>query len=327
MPHTSHPRPHPPTGSKTKAKHGRTLISSPDGWTHVVSSTSSSVFASSNASSRSTSFAKTSYSTLKSTSLSASNSCPPTTTQAEAPPHLTDESALGTHKRYVERLRRSSFWRAVEQQVRTTTKEPGTTTTATDQTASSKQGTQRTPIIRTALLFGLGSPTGLAHGGLVDRRRTAGWQLAWFACVVSLIEEIQGESIGCKLAQEPLYNVHDARLHESLGIRVVESPSGFESLGEEGTLVFAPGAEREVLRRILQLPTTFKAKKDDGWRYTYPAIFVGCELDAERTDEEAKFLRQEGDDPKRKWRKIPTFEEDEAVFWNMWIYYDLRILA
>lgn len=166
MPSASLTRLWPP--AKTKTKRGRRLVSSPDGWTHVLPSSRSS----------SISLPSSSY------SYSAPEHVPPIslplecvthTSTAEAPPRTTDASALRAHDRNVERLRMSDFWKTIEQQIR-----------SMPATGFCESGRKR-QIIRTAILFGLGSPTGLCEGGLVDRRRTAGWQLAWFVCVISLI--------------------------------------------------------------------------------------------------------------------------------------------
>lgn len=122
-----------------------------------------------------------------------------------------------------------------------------------------------------------------------------------------------------------MYNTYDIRLHEALGIQVVETPYGFDRLGEPDTLVFAPGAEPTVLRRVLRPPASEE--------HVYPAIFVGCQLQQRRTEEETRFLTiwlaLKGDLQERereRWR-LPPFEEDEAVFWNMWIYRDCCSLS
>ncbi|KAL9620068.1 MAG: hypothetical protein Q9160_005358 [Pyrenula sp. 1 TL-2023] len=298
MPHTSHRRPRPSahTGTRTtKTKHGRTLLSSADGWTHVLPSTYLTTASSAASASASTPSPLASLAPL--------NDALPTSTlePAEAPPHTTDETALATHARYVSRLRDTAFWEATDRQIRAIVRPSGPHTTAT--TAVGDDDDARRVVIRKAILFGLGSPTGLCRGGMVDRRRVSGWQLAWFVEVVRLVEALQGHPLEEKLAQEPLYNAHDIRLHKALGIEVLDSPEAFERMTNE-TLVFAPGAEREVLRRI------FEGDQEEQRR---PVVFVGNLMDGqEGGGEEARMKRWE----------LPRFEEeDESVFWGMGIYW------
>lgn len=186
MPHTSRRRPRPDarTGTTTtkKTKHGRTLVSSPDGWTHVLPSTYPTTTSSASA--------------LTASSFASSaplNAALPTVEPAEAPSNTSDSTALATHSRYVSRLRDTAFWKATEWQARTIiTRRPFISfpfSSGPDTTTAGAAGDEEDEriVIRKAILFGLGSPTGLCRGGMVDRRRVAGWQLAWFVEVVRLV--------------------------------------------------------------------------------------------------------------------------------------------
>lgn len=134
-------------------------------------------------------------------------------------------------------------------------------------------------------------------------------------------EHLQGAPLEEKLAQEPLYNAHDIRLHNALGIEVLDSPQAFDRLTNQ-TLVFAPGAEREVLRRIFKVEQRHRR---------HPAVFIGNWLNEEEEEEvlmgKANARCREGGEVKGKARmqrwELPRFEEeDESVFWGMGMYWD-----
>jgi hypothetical protein len=140
--------------------------------------------------------------------------------------------------------------------------------------------------------MGLGSPSGLLRGGLVDRRSISLFQLAALVSILEVVCKLS-QSVGGWMsatvitwrlrihksiylvppdsldtarkcyAQDPVFNNMDKELLASVGIEVVHDPAAFE-LVTRHTLLFAPGAERTHLMQLLPKE---------------PALFFGGPLD------------------------------------------------
>ncbi len=117
--------------------------------------------------------------------------------------------------------------------------------------------------IETCVLFGSGS---LCGDGIhwIDRHETAYYQVAAFKMAVDIITESQGGHRPQCYAQEPDYNWADTAMLETLGIKVVTHPKGFEALHPEmakangkgnanksSTFAYSPAAELEVEYQIM----------------------------------------------------------------------------
>jgi SRR1 len=122
--------------------------------------------------------------------------------------------------------------------------------------------------IDNVVCISLGSPSGFVQGGWVDRRSVALYQLAALVSIVNCLKKVllehtsphgrrqvkEEETANNKplrvIAQDPVFNTHDTQLLSSLGITVVQTPEGFNSITSR-TFLFAPGAERRHLQLIL----------------------------------------------------------------------------
>ncbi|KAL4808725.1 hypothetical protein BDV18DRAFT_89276 [Aspergillus unguis] len=142
---------------------------------------------------------------------------------------------------------------------------------------------------------GLGSPSGFLRGGWVDRRAVSMYQLA---ALVSIMDYLGTPKIPA-YAQDPVFNKHDTNLLSSQNISVLDHPLGFEKVTSR-TLLFCPGAERRHLEILL--------KRD-------PAIVVGGPLEDIESDVVRDFVE------KRESVQLQAFEDLEAAFWGMSIYF------
>ncbi|OKL60971.1 hypothetical protein UA08_03827 [Talaromyces atroroseus] len=124
--------------------------------------------------------------------------------------------------------------------------------------------------IDNVVCIGLGSPSGFVQGGWVDRRSVALYQLAALVSIINCLtkalrkhfpshrsQQGKGGDEGAEntkhmrvIAQDPVFNTLDTQLLSSLGITVVQTPEGFNSVTTR-TFLFAPGAERRHLQLIL----------------------------------------------------------------------------
>lgn len=101
--------------------------------------------------------------------------------------------------------------------------------------------------ITDCIMFGSGTYCGYRQGW-IGRHDVALVQTAVLLTIVDTIEQIQRLRPGVS-AQEPLYNDLDTDFLTSLNIKTLHQQDGFEHLSAS-SLVYAPGAEREVSFRI-----------------------------------------------------------------------------
>ena len=109
---------------------------------------------------------------------------------------------------------------------------------------------QETSSITTHLLLGSGTFCGY-RSGWIGRHDVALLQVAVFVSILDLSTGKEGKGGPKAYAQEPLYNELDKEFLGTLGVEVLVDPKGFEVV-EERTFVYAPGAEREIVRRVLK---------------------------------------------------------------------------
>ncbi|RAL08594.1 SRR1 family protein [Aspergillus homomorphus CBS 101889] len=199
------------------------------------------------------------------------------------------------------------------------------TTSSSGSTLSHRQGTPR---ITNIICIGLGSPSGFLRGGWVDRRSVSLYQLCALMSVVECFapnttaqdattttptptqkpeqehEPIPGKAPLPIYAQDPVFNELDRSLLTTLGITVVEHPTGFEKVEAGGSLLFCPGAEKTHLELLL-------AQK--------PACVVGGPLEetmeSSSSGDIARFVTA------TESVRLPRFEEMKEAFWGMRVYY------
>ncbi|EEH42533.2 uncharacterized protein PADG_07353 [Paracoccidioides brasiliensis Pb18] len=150
---------------------------------------------------------------------------------------------------------------------------------------------------------GLGSPSGFLRGGWVDRRAVSLYQLAALVTILEYFawEDTPSNAIKDCYAQDPVFNMLDKQLLESVGVHVVEDPKAF-ALINEGTFLYSPGAERSHLLVMLS---------------SNPALFFGGPLDGEnlvrlpdtREDVLSGFLKS------RRSMLLPPFDSNVNAFW------------
>lgn len=169
--------------------------------------------------------------------------------------------------------------------------------------------------------IGLGSPSGFLRGGWVDRRAVSMYQLAALTSIIDYLSSCLLSHPFCKqsraltrihppdknnpslnleiYAQDPVFNNHDKALLTYLNISVLDHPHAFEKVTPQ-TILFCPGAERRHLEILLA--------RD-------PAIVVGGPLEEIDSDNVRAFVGS------RESVKLKIFEDLEAAFWGMSVYF------
>ncbi|KAL5334354.1 hypothetical protein BJX70DRAFT_19956 [Aspergillus crustosus] len=220
---------------------------------------------------------------------------------AEAPNRTTLADLERQLQLYRQRWEESTSWRSVEEGLRRGLHSllPLATSRRNDGTNEETEDAGSISIV----CIGLGSPSGFLRGGWVDRRAVSMYQLAALSSVVTWIEThlpSSTPSLALKgYAQDPVFNKHDISLLASLNITVLEHPSAFAKISPR-TLLFCPGAEIKHLAILLM---------------HNPAMVFGGPLGDINSDVVRAWLKE------RESVALGKFEELEAAFWGMSIYY------
>ncbi|RVX71409.1 hypothetical protein B0A52_04981 [Exophiala mesophila] len=101
--------------------------------------------------------------------------------------------------------------------------------------------------ISRCILIGSGSCSTAPSG----RQEVTFYQVAAFKAAVDLIRRLQ-KAPPVVYAQEPLYNDLDAQFLHTLGISVVQHPRGFDAVDDGAVFMFSPCPERFVELQIMQ---------------------------------------------------------------------------
>ncbi|PWY90876.1 hypothetical protein BO70DRAFT_328931 [Aspergillus heteromorphus CBS 117.55] len=151
--------------------------------------------------------------------------------------------------------------------------------------------------------IGLGSLSGLLRGGWVDRRNVSLFQLAALVGVGGCFVDQPPKPPTPTYAQDPVFNTLDTTLLTTLSITVLSHPHAFKKV-TPNTLLFCPGAERTHLEQLL---------------VHKPAIVFGGPLEDVESEVIQGFVRE------RASTRLPVFEELEAAFWGMRVYYRVDV--
>ncbi|KAI5279883.1 hypothetical protein KEM54_003984 [Ascosphaera aggregata] len=230
---------------------------------------------------------------------------------AEAPDGLTFDQLSSKFQAHLERWKDSDAWKQLQE------------------TLKSEQLRDLKVKIEQCVCIGLGSPSGLLRGGMVDRRAVSMYQLA---ALVSLLHNLNRDApavsdldaksdaefpassnpIKC-YAQDPVFNELDIKLLESLGITVL-TDTAF-TLVDRTTFLYAPGAERAQLALLLEkCPPLF---------FGGPLSDLSSVTSSVERAAEAKAIDTYA--AKSSAMRMPGFEPSESAFWKMglfWLFND-----
>ncbi|KAG9254092.1 uncharacterized protein F5Z01DRAFT_116813 [Emericellopsis atlantica] len=115
--------------------------------------------------------------------------------------------------------------------------------------------------VKKAVCLGIGTFDPVDGGW--EMKKKAFIQLAAFLLMVQVLEHQSHTSIDCAF-QEPVFTTSDKEFIKSLGHRVVDSPEGFDMVGQD-TLLFGIHLYRPIYIQAMEKAT--------------PIMFVGTELD------------------------------------------------
>ncbi|WEW55962.1 hypothetical protein PRK78_001397 [Emydomyces testavorans] len=158
--------------------------------------------------------------------------------------------------------------------------------------------------IYNCVAVGLGSPSGLLRGGWVDRRSISMFQLAALESILGLLSQTKTINAENLYAQDPVFNDMDKKLLQSIGFKVVQDPQAF-SMVEEGTFLYAPGAERVHLMKLLP---------------HNPVLFFGSCLDGMHSVSMEEDAFQDFIERKSSLL-LPEFESNPTAFWKATLYW------
>ncbi|KAL4872473.1 hypothetical protein BDV12DRAFT_144086 [Aspergillus spectabilis] len=285
MPHTRRKKP-------PSQQNKRLQVTDSSGWTHVTT----------------TGNARRLHRSAKNTHIQEKEETEAETTiepllPAEAPNRTTLADLQRQLQLYRQRWEESASWGSVEEGLRRGLSSLLPLATPARKDESNRESEDDDDAAISIVCIGLGSPSGFLRGGWVDRRAVSMYQLAALSSVITWIEThlpMTTPKPHLKTyAQDPVFNNHDISLLSTLNITVLEHPSAFTKMTSQ-TLLFCPGAEI----RHLELLVTHN-----------PAMVFGGPLEDIDSGVVRGYLKD------RESVALGRFEEMEAAFWEMRVYY------